>query len=101
MGAAIPALRPRDIIPVALAVSRVVPARALLGFRPALAQLLYGVPSLRRGVESRMTALLGPDGFPRGAVRSYFEHVADLVAFSILTMRHGFVSAGLAAEFEP
>ena len=101
MASATPALRPRDFTSAALAISRLLPARALLGVRPALAQLLYSIPSLRRTVRLRMAALLGPEGFPANAVHRYFEHVADLVVFSILTLRDGFAAAGLAPRFEP
>src|SRR5205823_3075733 len=73
---------------------------ALLAFRPALARLLHAVPSLRKTVRTRMAAALGPEAVPAGAVRSYFEHVADLVTFSLLTMRDGFARAGLAVQFE-
>jgi lauroyl/myristoyl acyltransferase len=94
------AIRPRDIIPAALAVSGVLRGPALLGIRPALARLLHAVPALRRTVRRRMAALLGADAVPADAVRRYFEHVADLAVFSLLTMRHGFAGAGLAAQFE-
>jgi len=88
----------RDIVPAVLSASRCLPRRMVLALRPLVARLL-AIP-LERQVERRMIAALGTRSVSPAAVRAYFEHVADLVAFSILTMRHGFGAAGLDTCFE-
>jgi lauroyl/myristoyl acyltransferase len=94
-------VRTRNLVAAVLHASRFVPSGALLNSRRALGRLLYAHGSLRRQVHTGMAAALGPDAVPDCAVRSYFEHVADLVAFSVLTLRHGFAASGLEDEFVP
>jgi KDO2-lipid IV(A) lauroyltransferase len=92
-------LSSRNIVPAVLRLSGVVPGGALLGLRPALAMGLYACLPLRRQVESRMAAALGEQAVPPGAARAYFEHLSDLIAFSLLTWRRGFAGAGLREQF--